>query len=139
MRPGQRAKIQAAFERVHKELDGDIMTWVDAAGKETELVGAKEDLPDTSAKEEGVRSDQAGWRSGAVKKLSFYKPWLVRDGVVIDPSGHFIIDGLRYDLDEKEPIAEDLVPLAGLQTEFQVVVRRSVELNNSDPSMEFSV
>jgi hypothetical protein len=142
MRPDQIARVNAGLEKVGDIVPGDPVTWFDGSAEDTEgvdLVCMMEDLAaqDTAAKEEGVRTNQAGWKVGSVKRLTFWKSHLAANGVTITPAGHFMIDDERYDLKDKESVRDKIVPLAGIQSMVEYVVRKSVELNNST-SGEFS-
>jgi hypothetical protein len=142
MRDDEIAEVRAALEEVGNIISGDPVTLVDPSGDEPveiDLICIMEDLAatDTAAKDDGVRSDEAGWKVGSVKRLTFWKSHLAENQATIDPSKHFMIGGVRYDLRDKEPIRDSVVPLAGIQNLLEVIVRKSVELNSST-SGEFS-
>ncbi len=141
MEPDEITEMADALDEGFELVANDPVTWVDSGDKETDLLCQLEDLliPSTTAKVlEGVQSDQAGWRSGALRKATFTKRRLAEKQVALDPSGHFVIADERWDICDGEPILEALVPLAGIQNLVQVVIRRSVELNNTVPGTEFT-
>jgi hypothetical protein len=136
MRADQKAKTEDALERVHNIVSGDSVIWVDKDDVQTALTCRMKDLD--SAKSEGLEIDSAGWRMQQSRELSFLKRELTEKEVVIDPSGHFLIDTERWDLAEDESVKTATVPLAGIHNMVEVVVRRAVELNSSTPGTEFT-
>jgi hypothetical protein len=127
LRQDQIDRIEAGLNKAHAIIEGDPVTWVNADNVETELVCIMSDRWN----DDGLVVDGAGLRNVGIRELSFRKELLTEKAVVIDASGHFLINGERWDLAKGDPILEAIVPIAGIQNQLEVRVRRSVELDST--------
>lgn len=137
MTPDEIAEIRNDLDEVCEELFGDSVIFVDEDAVQTVLSCLAEDL-EKSGGEEGLEIDAAGMRLGAAKKLTILKKELATKGVTLAVTGHFLINGERWDFEEDFPIRTDIVPLAGIQNMVECVIRKAVEVNHSLPGSEFT-
>lgn len=70
------------------------------------------------------------------KRVIFKTQDILNLGIArLDPAGHLLMDGVRFDFSVSEPfISDDVTPIAGASYTFTVVyVRRAIELTQSKP------
>jgi len=125
MRDDQKQRVEAALERGFRFMAGDPATYTDPEGEEHELIGMREDV-DTSDNE-GLLIGPSGMRLIELEKLTFLTADLEAAGVTLQVSGHFTLDGYRYDFAKDKPILAHQVPIAGIQNVVTVRLRRATE------------
>lgn len=88
--------------------------------------------------EEGVQVDPSGVQHEETRTLLFDRGYLVEQGITeLNPAGHFVVAGERWDFMEDRPVNVKGGPIAGSHPAITVNVRKAVELNESVPGSEF--
>ena len=129
--------LRDALDEVYDILAGDAVTHVDSDTLiETEFYCVMEDY--VRVGNEAFTVDAAGIRDVNIRTLTVWKNLITDLGLVFSPSDWFLIDGERWDYNEKDNISTAIVPIAGVQNLLQIRLRKSVELNASSVEEEFT-
>lgn len=134
MRADQKARVAAAIEKGYYVIAGDAVTWVPKSGSQKTLLTIQYDL----GFGEGLGVDNAGILNRGVRELIFLTSYLTAQGVTISPDGYFMINNVRWDFDENEPIQDAVVPIAGIHNLLVCRVRRAVEVAQTSSGTTWS-
>ena len=129
--------VASALDEVYEILAGDAVTHVNNESLvENEFYCVMEDY--IRVGNEAYTVDAAGIRDTNIRTLTVWKSVLTDLGLVFSPSDWFLIDGERWDYNEKDNISNAIVPIAGVQNLIQIRLRKAVELNASSVEEEFT-
>lgn len=129
--------VEQAIDQVHAILAGDVVTHVDSETLvETEFTCVMEDYIRVGS--EALTIDAAGIRDINIRNLTIWKNVTTPLGITFKASDWFLIDGERWDYNEKDDIATARVPICGVQSLITIRIRRAVELNSTLVGEEFT-
>ena len=135
MTPSQIARIDAAYEKMFDVLANDNVTYVSPTGVQTDLICILYNLK--LENKPGLIVDSGGIRDQVELEMLHSKKRVAAKGVTVDVTGHWIIDGLRYDFADREELQKYLNPVGGLQNLLAVRVRESAEINQAAPAAQW--
>ena len=134
MREDQILRIRSGFRRGYEIIAGDLVTYIDPEGNEHPLTSVSEDIPYESALplHENVKAQQ-------VREFIFLKDILDENGVTLDPNGHFVIEGIRWDFQLGGTVNDHLFAPGGIHNIVVVRLRQSVAVEEatSDPEWAY--
>lgn len=130
-------QITDALYEVHTVLFGDVLIAVDSEGVQKSFNCLVEDFVRVSA--DSMVIDQAGIRDVEIRTVVAHNRHLDDQGIDLDATLYFVdADGRRWDYSEEDMIARAIVPIDGAQCMTQFRLRKSEEVNNTEPETEFS-
>lgn len=137
MTPEQLTRISAAYDTLFATMAGDNVTYISPTGISTDLICILYNLK--FEHKPGLIIDLGGLREQDELEMLFSTNILNAANVTLDVAGYWMIDGVRYDFAEKEPIKEKLNPVGGLQNLVSCRVRLSAEINQTETGAVWSL
>lgn len=136
MRQDQIDRVDAALKKGYDTLAGDELIHVTSEGVQTQLLVLMYDLE--FDRREGLVVQSVGVMNDGIRELIFLKHYLATEGVVLEPTDHWIIDSERWDFIPNNPIMEAIVPMGGLHNMVVCWVTRAAAINQTAQSAEWS-
>jgi hypothetical protein len=130
--PSLGESVKAILESTFDMVQGTTVVYVDPDGNQHSLPALiADDL--IRSRREGVQVEIIGVEDQATKRMCFKTEDITMTVGKLDPAGHFLYGGVRYDFSKEQPIQDDLTPLKDAINTLTVVwVRRAIELENTD-------
>lgn len=128
--------LEEGFRALRRETVVPRVLCVLSDGTEIPLRPLQWDTQATA--DEGLAIDQAGVRVQCERILIFLKSELNDEGITLDGTQWFQIDGERWDFSEGAQIADNIVPLGDVHNLVMIQVRKAVELNQSRAGADFT-
>ena len=119
--------VKDILESTSGWVSGSQAVYVDVAGNTYTFKCIRADSLST-VRREGVDVTEAGTLDRDSKRLLFLTKNIRAAGLSrFDPAGYFLLGGVRYDFEERQPTLEDLTPLDDALEVFTLCFLRRVE------------
>jgi len=127
VRTDQLNRIDAALKRGFDLLAGDEIIAVSPESVQHTLLCVMYDTL-----REGLGVESTGIVEDGLREILLFTEYLVDEGIDLDATWHFLIDGERWDFAPKMPIMEKVVPLYGLQNMIVCYLTKAAEVEATE-------